>query len=65
MAHYLLRDGSQVSVASDPSVFEGLRSQKHLGQMVDAAFSLKAERAILRSVELEPLVEPKHARVLR
>ena len=57
MAQYLLRDGSQVTVASDPSAFDVLSYERRSGQEVYAVLSVKAERAILKSVDLEPLVE--------
>ena len=57
MAQDLLRDGSQVAIASDPSGFHVLTYQKPSGQEVHAALSIRAERAILKSVDLEPLVE--------
>ena len=57
MPQYLLRDGSQVTVASEPSIFDVLSYEKPSGQKVHAALSIKAERAILKSVDLEPLVE--------
>ena len=55
MAQDLLRDGSQVAIASDPSGFHVLTYQKPSGQEVHAALSIRAERAILKSVDLEPL----------
>ena len=57
MAQYLLRDGSRVTVASDPSVFDVLSYEKPSGQEVHAALSIKTEGAILKSVDLEQLVE--------
>ena len=61
MAQDLLRDGSQVAIASDTSGFHVLTYQKPSGQEVHAALmSIRAERAILKSVDLEPLVEQNH-----
>ena len=58
MAQYLLRDGSQVTVALDPSAFDVLSYERPSGQEVYAVLSVKAERAILKSVNFEP---PKNA----
>ncbi len=65
MAQYLLRDGSQVTVALDPSAFDVLSYERPSGQEVHAVLSLKAERALLKSVDLEPLVESCNVPVLR
>ena len=65
MAQYLLRDGSQVTVASDPSAFDVLSYERRSGQEVYAVLSVKAERAILKSVDLEPLVESSNVSVLQ
>ena len=65
MAQYLLRDGSQVTVASDPSAFDVLSYERLSGQEVYAVLSVKAERAILKSVDLEPLVESSNVSVLQ
>ena len=65
MAQYLLRDGSQVTVGSDPSAFDVLSYEKRSGQEVYAVLSVKAERAILKSVDLEPLVESSNVSVLQ
>ena len=65
MAQYLLRDGSQVTVASDPSAFDVLSYGRQLGQEVYAVLSVKAERAILKSVDLEPLVESSNVSVVQ
>ena len=65
MAQYLLRDGSQVTVASDPSAFDVLSYERRSGQEVYAVLSVKAERAILKSVDLEPLVELSNVSVLQ
>ena len=64
MAQYLLRDGSQVTVALDPSAFDVLSYERPSGQEVYAVLSVKAERAILKSVNLEPLVESRNVLVL-
>ena len=65
MAQYLLRDGSQVTVGSDPSAFDVLSYERRSGQEVYAVLSVKAERAILKSVDLEPLVESSNVSVLQ
>ena len=65
MAQYLQRDGSQVTVASDPSAFDVLSYERRLGQEVYAVLSVKAERAILKSVDLEPLVVSNNASVVQ
>ena len=65
MAQYLLRDGSQVKVASDPSAFDVLSYERRSGQEVYVVLSVKAERAILKSVDLEPLVESSNVSVLQ
>lgn len=65
MAQYLLRDGSQVTVALDPSAFDLLSYKRPSGQEVYAVLSVKAERAILKSVNLEPLVESRNVSVFR
>ena len=65
MAQYLLRDGSQVTVASDPSAFDVLNYERPSGQEVYAVLSVKAERAILNSVDLEPLVVSNNASVVQ
>ena len=65
MAQYLLRDGSQVTVASDPSAFDVLSYERRSGQEVYVVLSVKAERAILKSVDLEPLVESSNVSVLQ
>ena len=65
MAQYLLRDGSQVTLASDPSVFDVLSYERPSGQKVYAVSSVKAERAILRSVDLESLIESNNLAVLQ
>ena len=65
MAQYLLRDGSQVTVASDPSAFDVRSYERRLGQEVFAVLSVKAERAILKSVDLEPLVESSNVSVVQ
>ena len=65
MAQYLLRDGSQVTVASDPSAFDVLSYERRSGQEVYAVLSVKAERAILKSVDLEPLFESINVSVLQ
>ena len=65
MAQYLLRDGSQVTVASDPSAFAVLSYERRSGQEVYAVLSVKAEKAILKSVDLEPLVESSNVSVLQ
>ena len=64
MAQDLLRDGSQVTVALDPSAFDVLSYERSSGQEVYAVLSVKAERAILKSVNLEPLVESRNVLVL-
>ena len=61
VAHYLLRDGTQMNVASDPSSFDVFTYRKPSGEAIHAALSIKAERAILRSVDLGRLVELSHA----
>ena len=65
MAQYLLRDGSQVTVGSDPSAFDVLSYERRSGQEVYVVLSVKAERAILKSVDLEPLVESSNVSVLQ
>ena len=65
MAQYLLRDGSQVTVALDPSAFDVLSYERPSVQEVYAVLSVKAERAILKSVNLEPLVESRNVSVFR
>ena len=65
MAQYLLRDGSQVTVGSDPSAFDVLSYERPSGQKVYAVLSVKAERAILKSVDLEPLFESSNVSVLQ
>ena len=60
-----MRDGSQVTVASDPSAFDVLSYERRSGQEVYAVLSVKAERAILKSVDLEPLVESSNVSVLQ
>ena len=65
MAQYPLRDGSQVTLVSDPSVFDVLSYARPSGQKVDAVLSVKAERAILRSVVLESLIESNNLSVLQ
>ena len=65
MAQYLLRDGSQVTVGSDPSAFDVLSYERRSGQEVYAVLCVKAERAILKSVDLEPLVELSNVSVLQ
>ncbi len=65
MAQYLLRDGSHVTVASNPSGFDVFTYQKPSGQEVHAALSMKAERSILKSVDLEPLVEQSNVPAMR
>jgi hypothetical protein len=65
VAQYLLRDGSQVTVASDPSAFDVLSYERRSGQEVYVVLSVKAERAILKSVDLEPLVESSNVSVLQ
>ena len=57
IARYLVRDGSKVSVASHPSVCDVFSNKKPTGQELYPALSIKAERSILKSVDLEPLVE--------
>ena len=57
VAHYLLRDGTQVTVPTDPSSFDVFTYRKLSGEAVHAALTMKAERAILRSVDLGRLVE--------
>ena len=44
-----------MTVASDPSAFDVLSYERPSGQEVYAVLSVKAERAILKSVDLEPL----------
>ena len=56
VAQYLLRDGTQVNVTSDPTSFDVLTYQKMSGEAVHAVLTMKAERAILRSVDLGRLV---------
>ena len=56
VAQYLLRDGTQVSVSSDPTSFDVLTYQTMSGEAVHAVLTMKAERAILRSVDLGRLV---------
>ena len=65
LAKYLLRDGSRVTVTSAPAVFDVLSYTKLSGQEVHAALSIKAERAILKSVALEQLVETTDSDPLR
>jgi hypothetical protein len=65
VAQYLLRDGSQVTLASDPSVFDVLSYERPSGQKVYAVLSVKAERAILRSVDLESLIKSNDLSVLQ
>ncbi len=65
MAQYLLRDGSQATVAIDPSIFDFLSYERPSGQEVYAVLSVKAERTILDSLNLEPLVESRNVPVLR
>jgi hypothetical protein len=65
VAQYLLRDGSQVTLASDPSVFDILSYERPSGQKVYAVLSVKAERAILRSVDLESLIKSNDLSVLQ
>ena len=65
MAQYLLRDGSQVTVALDPSAFDVLSYERPSGQEVYAVLSVKAERAILKSGNLEPLVESRNVSIFR
>ena len=65
MAQYLLRDGSQVTVASDPSAFDVLSYERPSGQEAYAVLSIKAERAILKSVDLEPLVVSNNISVVQ
>ena len=65
MAQYLLRDGSQVTVASNPSGFDVFTYLKPSGQEVHAALSIQAERSILKSVDLEPLVEQRNASAMQ
>ena len=65
MAQYLLRDGSQVTLASDPSVFDVLSYERPSGQKVYAVLSVKSERAVLRSVDLESLIESNNLSVLQ
>ena len=65
MAQYLLRDGSQVTVGSDPSAFDVLSYERRSGQEVYAVLRVKAERAILKSVDLEPLVEQSNASAMQ
>ena len=65
MAQYLLRDGSQVTVGSDPSAFDVLSYERRSGQEVYAVLCVKAERAILKSVDLEPLVEQSNASAMQ
>ena len=57
IARYLLRDGSKVSNTSDPSGSDVFSYQKPTEQELYPALSIKAERSILKSVNLEPLVE--------
>ena len=56
VAQYLLRDGTQVTVSSDPTSFDVLIYQTMSGETVHAVLTMKAERAILRSVDLGRLV---------
>ena len=65
MAQYLLRDGSQVTVASDPSAFDVLSYERPSGQKVYAVLSVKAARAILKSVNLKPLVVSNNDSVMQ
>ena len=65
MAQYLLRDGSQVRVASDPSAFDVLSYERPSGQEVYAVLSVKAELAILKSMDLEPLVVSNNVSVVQ
>ncbi len=57
VAQYLLRDGTQRTVSSDPSSFDVLTYQKLSGESVHAALTIQAESDILRSVDLGRLVE--------
>ena len=54
-----------MTVASDPSAFDVLSYERRPGQEVYAVLSVKAERAILKSVDLEPLVESSNVSVLQ
>ena len=56
MNQYLLRDGSRVSIASDPSGYDVYSYETPAGRAVHAVFSLKAERELLRSVDLNQLL---------
>jgi hypothetical protein len=54
-----------VTLASDPSVFDVLSYERPSGQKVYAVLSVKAERAILRSVDLESLIKSNDLSVLQ
>ena len=53
-----------MTVALDPSSFNFLSHERPSGQKVYAVLSIKAERDILKSVNLEPLVESRNVLVL-
>ena len=57
MAQYLLRDGSKVTFVSDFSEFDVFTYLTSSGQPVHALLTIHAERAMLRSVNLDQMVE--------
>ena len=54
-----------MTVASDPSAFDVLSFERRSGQEVFAVLSVKAERAILKSVDLEALVVSNNVSVVQ
>ena len=62
MDQYLLRDGTQVTVAI---IFDFLSYERASRQEVYVVLSVKTERAILNSLNLEPLFESRNFPVLK
>jgi hypothetical protein len=56
MPQFLLRDGSRVTMESDPAAFDVCSYEKASGGVVHAVLSPQAEKAVLRSVDLDNLV---------
>ena len=56
MPQYLLRDASRITLPVDPEGFDVFRYRMSTGTTVFAVLSLKAERAVLRSVDVDHLV---------
>ena len=59
MPQYLLRDASRVTLPADPECFDVFSYRTSTGSRVFAVLSAKAERAVLRSVDVEHLVHLK------